>query len=180
MPLPRAIASVAISLSLTVCLQAQEAKHPLYGSAKPLPDLIVNADVTLNNAHAMKQHYVVLVSLDGFRYDYPEEHGATHLQQLAKDGARAYDGMLPSYPSLTFPNHWTLVTGLLPEHHGIVRNSIYDHASKQTYEYKTHATNQDGSSYGGTPLRAGDGGRAPDGRRHRRPASATGRDRPAR
>ena len=127
-------------------------QHPAYGSAKPMPDLIVNTGGPPNSAHAMKQHYVVLVSLDGFRYDYPEEHGAVQLQRLAKDGARAYDGMLPSYPSLTFPNHWTLVTGLLPEHHGIVRNSFYDPARKQTYEYKNTETSSDGSWYGGTPL----------------------------
>ncbi len=145
----RALALSALSV-FGVCLPAQQ--HPAYGSARPQPDLIVNTGGAPNNAHAMKQHYVVLVSLDGFRYDYPEEHGAAHLQQLAKDGARAYDGMLPSYPSLTFPNHWTLVNGLLPEHHGIVRNSFYDPARKQTYEYKNTETNGDGTWYGGTPL----------------------------
>ncbi len=146
----RSFASGLFALAL-LHASAQET-HPAYGSAKPLPDLIQNTGGAPNNAHALKQHYVVLVSLDGFRYDYPEEHGATHLQQLAKDGARAYDGMLPSYPSLTFPNHWTLVTGLYPEHHGIVRNSFYDPARKQTYEYKNSAANSDGSWYGGTPL----------------------------
>ena len=145
----RALTLAALSI---VSAGVSSQQHPAYGSAKPMPDLIVNASDAPNNAHAMKQHYVVLVSLDGFRYDYPEEHGATHLQQLAKDGARAYSGMLPSYPSLTFPNHWTLVTGLLPEHHGIVRNSFYDPTRKQTYEYKDSAINSDGTWYGGTPL----------------------------
>jgi predicted AlkP superfamily pyrophosphatase or phosphodiesterase len=145
----RTLLLAAVAL-LAPYLPAQQ--HPAYGSAKPAPDLIVNTGGAPNNTHAMKQHYVVMVSLDGFRYDYPEEHGATHLQQLAKEGARAYSGMLPSYPSLTFPNHWTLMTGLLPEHHGIVRNSFYDPARKQTYEYKNAATNTDGTWYGGTPL----------------------------
>ena len=145
----RKLALVAVAL-FSPWMHAQQ--HPAYGSATPLPDLIVNTGGAPNDRHAMKQHYVVLVSLDGFRYDYPEEHGATHLQQLAEGGARAYNGMLPSYPSLTFPNHWTLVTGLLPEHHGIVRNSFYDPVRKQTYEYKNSAENSDGSWYGGTPL----------------------------
>ena len=149
LPSLRVLALAAITFT-QACAIAQQ--HPAYGSAKPLPDLIVNAAEPPNNAHAMKQHYVVLVSLDGFRYDYPEEHGATHLQELAKNGARAYEGMLPSYPSLTFPNHWTLVTGLYPEHHGIVRNSFYDPVRKQTYKYTDSATNSDGSWYGGTPL----------------------------
>ena len=151
MPSIRNCAAFAIVL-VSSFLHAQQTTHPAYGSATPLPDLIVNTGGEPNNAHAMKQHYVVLVSLDGFRYDYPEEHGATHLQQLGQGGARAVDGMLPSYPSLTFPNHWTLVTGLLPEHHGIVRNSFYDPARKESYSYKDVKTNTDGSWYGGTPL----------------------------
>jgi len=71
----------AAATLLASTLQAQQ--HPAYGSARPLPDLIVNTGGAPNNTHAMRQHYVVLVSLDGFRYDYPEEHGATHIHQLA-------------------------------------------------------------------------------------------------
>lgn len=98
------------------------------------------------------KHYVILVSLDGFRYDYPTKYGAPHLQAMAKEGASAPDGMLPSYPSLTFPNHLTLVTGLYPEHHGIVGNSFFDPARNDTYVYTQSKTNGDGSWYGGTPL----------------------------
>ncbi len=60
--------------------------------------------------------------------------------------------MIPAYPSLTFPNHYTLVTGLYPEHHGIVGNQFYDPDRKETYSYKDPKTNTDGSWYGGTPL----------------------------
>ena len=63
--------------------------------------------------------YVVLVSLDGFRFDYEKRYGAPHLLALGDRGIAA-DGLIPSYPSLTFPNHYTIVTGLYPEHHGIV------------------------------------------------------------
>jgi alkaline phosphatase D len=95
---------------------------------------------------------VVLVSLDGFRYDYARKDGAKHLLALGAGGAIAPEGMIPSYPSLTFPNHYTLVTGLYPEHHGIVANSFYDPARKQRYSYTDPATDRDGSWYGGTPL----------------------------
>ncbi len=98
------------------------------------------------------KHYVVLVSLDGFRYDYPQRYGAPHLQAMAAQGASAPQGMLPSYPSLTFPNHLSLVTGLYPEHHGIVANSFYDPARDATYVYTQSKTNGDGSWYTGTPL----------------------------
>jgi alkaline phosphatase D len=146
------LASAVLLAASVVHAQQQKPTHPLYGSAKPLPGLIANPGGPANNAHAMRQHYVVLVSLDGFRYDYPEEHGAPNLLALAAHGARARDGMMPSYPSLTFPNHWTLVTGLLPEHHGIVRNSFWDPARKQLYRYQDAAIADDGSWYGGTPL----------------------------
>jgi predicted AlkP superfamily pyrophosphatase or phosphodiesterase len=128
------------------------AQHTAYGSAKQLPNMEVMADETPNDAHAMKQHYVVLVSLDGFRYSYPKEHGAPHMQDMMKAGATAPEGMIPSYPSLTFPNHWTLVTGLLPEHHGIVRNNFYDPVRKETYSYTNAVNASDGTWYGGVPL----------------------------
>jgi alkaline phosphatase D len=61
--------------------------------------------------------------------------------------------MVPSFPSLTFPNHYTIVTGLYPEHHGIVDNEFLDPARNyEEYYYKTPAKTTDGSWYGGVPL----------------------------
>jgi predicted AlkP superfamily pyrophosphatase or phosphodiesterase len=105
-----------------------------------------------NSAAQLSKPYVVLVSLDGFRYDYAERYGARHLLELAARGASAANGMFPVFPSLTFPNHYTIVTGLYPEHHGIVSNSFYDPARKEKYFYTDPKTNGDGSWYGGTPL----------------------------
>ena len=96
--------------------------------------------------------YVVMVSLDGFRYDYARTDGAKHLLALGALGAIAKQGMIPAYPSLTFPNHYTLVTGLYPEHHGIVANKFYDPARKERYAYNDPVSSRDGSWYGGTPL----------------------------
>ena len=64
----------------------------------------------------------ILISLDGFRADYLDRGITPHLSQLATEGVRA--AMRPSFPSKTFPNHWTLVTGLRPDRHGIVANRI--------------------------------------------------------
>ncbi len=105
-----------------------------------------------NTPATLSKHYVVLVSLDGFRYDYPKKYGAPHLQAMAAHGASAPDGMLPSYPSLTFPNHLSLITGLYPEHHGIVANTFFDPARGATYSYINPKTATDGSWYSGTPL----------------------------
>jgi alkaline phosphatase D len=98
------------------------------------------------------KHYVVLVSLDGFRYDYPTKDGAKNLLAMAARGASAPDGMIPSYPSLTFPNHYALATGLYPEHHGIVANTFYDPARKETYSLANPKATGDGTWYSGTPL----------------------------
>ncbi len=105
------------------------------------------------NAEAqLSKPYVVLVSLDGFRYDYAQRYGAKHLLALAARGASASKGMLPVFPSLTFPNHYTIVTGLYPDHHGIVANSFYDPARKEKYSVSDPKTTVDGSWYGGAPL----------------------------
>jgi predicted AlkP superfamily pyrophosphatase or phosphodiesterase len=68
---------------------------------------------------------VILISLDGFRYDYLDKFKPPTLNELARTGVRA-KWMTPSFPSKTFPNHYTIATGLYPAHHGIVENNIYD------------------------------------------------------
>ncbi|MEG8040528.1 ectonucleotide pyrophosphatase/phosphodiesterase [Sphingomonas sp. LR60] len=65
-----------------------------------------------------------LVSIDGFRPDYLERGVTPNLSRLAATGVSA--AMRPSFPSKTFPNHWTLVTGLVPDRHGITANSMED------------------------------------------------------
>jgi alkaline phosphatase D len=60
--------------------------------------------------------------------------------------------MLPSYPSLTFPNHFTIVTGLYPEHHGLVANSFYDPATQTRYAISDPQAVTDGAWYNGIPL----------------------------
>ena len=70
---------------------------------------------------------VILISIDGFRADYLDRGVTPVIAGLAAGGARA-EGMRPSHPSLTFPNHYTLVTGLRPDRHGIVDNTMTDPA----------------------------------------------------
>jgi predicted AlkP superfamily pyrophosphatase or phosphodiesterase len=113
---------------------------------------VITVDHGPNAPQQLSKPYVILVSLDGFRYDYAKRYHAEHLLALAAEGASAPEGMLPSYPSITFPNHYTIVTGLYPEHHGIVANSFYDPARKETYSYHDSKSVGDGTWYGGTPL----------------------------
>lgn len=125
---------------------------PAYAAQANTSSAVIRVPNPPNTRAQQHKHYVVLVSLDGFRFDYPTKYAATHLLSLGKAGASTPNGMLPSYPSLTFPNHYTIVTGLYPEHHGIVANSFWDPARKQTYVYRNADSNADGSWYGGVPL----------------------------
>lgn len=113
---------------------------------------LTHVDHGPNSAWAEQQHYVVLVSLDGLRWDYARRDHATHLLALGREGVWAPEGMLPSYPSLTFPNHLTMVTGLYPEHHGIVGNHFYDPARKAHFSMSDAEDVADGSWYGGVPI----------------------------
>ncbi|MDQ0477963.1 putative AlkP superfamily pyrophosphatase or phosphodiesterase [Chryseobacterium sp. MDT2-18] len=103
-----------------------------------------------NSVEALTQPYVILISSDGFRYDYAEKYKADHLLKLAKTGVSA--AMLPSFPSITFPNHWSLITGLYPAHHGLIDNFFYDYQKKEFYKMSSKENAEDGSWYGGTPL----------------------------
>jgi len=69
--------------------------------------------------------YVVMLSIDGCRWDYPDLADMPHLDLMEEKGVKA-ESIIPSYPSKTFPNHYTMATGLYPDHHGIVQNNFYD------------------------------------------------------
>ncbi len=113
---------------------------------------VLRSEHGANGAAQQNAHYVILVSLDGFRYDYAEKYHAEHIRALGAAGATAPEGMIPAYPSLTFANHYTLATGLYPEHHGIVANNFYDPQRKRAYHMTDAAAVSDGSWYGGTPI----------------------------
>jgi predicted AlkP superfamily pyrophosphatase or phosphodiesterase len=113
---------------------------------------VIAVDHGPNAPPQLSKHYVIFVSLDGFRYDYAKRYHADHLLTLAAEGASAPEGMLPAYPSITFPNHYTIITGLYPEHHGIVANMFYDPTRKEAYTYHDAKSVGDGTWYGGTPL----------------------------
>lgn len=104
-----------------------------------------------NSLKQMQKPYVIMISVDGLRYDLVDKAGATNMKQLRSKGVSAAS-MMPSYPSLTFPNHYSLVTGLYPAHHGLVDNTFYDQQKNATYRISNREVVTDSSWYGGTPL----------------------------
>lgn len=104
-----------------------------------------------NKADQVKKPYVILISADGFRYDYIDKYDAPHLKQLRKAGVAAAS-MQSSFPSVTFPNHYTVVTGMYPAHHGLVYNEFFDRQRREGYAMGNRKAVEDGSWYGGIPL----------------------------
>ena len=93
---------------------------------------------------------LVLISFDGWRWDYLDRLPAPNLKALAARGVRAKE-LVPSFPTFTFPNHYTIVTGLYPGHHGIVHNTI----DELTYPLRfsmSAATAKEGRWWGGEPV----------------------------
>lgn len=101
-----------------------------------------------------RERALILVSIDGFRVDYLERGMTPTLAALAADGVRA-QALKPSFPTLTFPNHYTLVTGLYPDHHGIVNNRMTDPTMGKAFVYKQALTIEDPAWWGGEPIWVG-------------------------
>lgn len=134
-PLPRRVAALAL---LALVLAGCSARPSRTSNALPA-----------GNAPAP----VLLVSIDGFRADYLELGITPNLSRVAREGVRAR-WMNPSYPTLTFPNHYTLVTGLRPDRHGIVQNAMRDDALG-TFESSDPDSTTSPRWWGGEPVWVG-------------------------
>lgn len=93
------------------------------------------------------RHYTVVVSLDGFRWDYPQWYDTPFMDFMAAKGVSS--GLIPSYPSKTFPNHYTLATGL---YHGIVANEFYDPTGLGAFSLGNAGQKTNPHFYGGEPI----------------------------
>lgn len=94
---------------------------------------------------------VLLVSIDGFHPDYLDPQTTPNLLALADRGVRA-EALIPSFPTKTFPNHYTIVTGLRPDHHGLVANNIWDPEMEARYGLSNREAVGDPDWYGGVPV----------------------------
>ncbi|MDX1479852.1 MAG: alkaline phosphatase family protein, partial [Saprospiraceae bacterium] len=95
---------------------------------------------------------VLLISIDGLRHDYLDLTETPAFDRLIASGVRA-EGLIPVFPSKTFPSHYSIATGLYPEHHGIVANRMVDTVFGETFVIGAgSASAQDGKWYGGEPI----------------------------
>jgi predicted AlkP superfamily pyrophosphatase or phosphodiesterase len=120
-------------------------------SCAPKLPLTLTASPTENTRAAMKKPYLIMISLDGFRWDYVERFQPPNLSRFVAEGVQA-ESLVPSFPSKTFPNHYTLATGMYPENHGLVGNSFFSYKKNALYTISNRAYVEDGTFYNGTPI----------------------------
>jgi predicted AlkP superfamily pyrophosphatase or phosphodiesterase len=94
---------------------------------------------------------VILLSIDGWRWDYHTKAPLPALQRLIDGGVRA-EGLVPGFPSKTFPNHYSIVTGLYPGHHGIIGNAMTDPALPGRFTLGNREEVGNAAWWGGEPL----------------------------
>jgi alkaline phosphatase D len=104
-----------------------------------------------NSKTGSSDNYVILVSLDGFRWDYDRMYSTPNLDKIASGGVKA-DRLIPSFPVKTFPNHYSIATGLYPDHHGIINNSFYAPDLDLFYRMKDRSVVENPAFYGGEPV----------------------------
>lgn len=104
-----------------------------------------------NSIEQQQKPYVILISIDGFRWDLADKYQAKNLIKLRESGVQA-DYLKASYPSLTFPNHYSIVTGLYPSHHGVVDNIFYDKTTDVLFKRSDKSMAVDSTWYKGKPL----------------------------
>lgn len=95
--------------------------------------------------------YVLVVSFDGFRWDYPDLYDTPNFDSLEQKGVKA-EYLISSFPTKTFPNHYTLATGLYPDHHGIINNSFYAPELDGIYRIGDREMVTDPDAYFGEPI----------------------------
>ena len=111
---------------------------------------VLAAGVPLVSCQGGEPHYTILISLDGSRWDYPDYYNMPFFDSLATVGVKAR--MEPSFPSSTFPNHYTMATGLVPDHNGLVNNTFWNPQTQHGYAISDAESRYDARYYLGEPI----------------------------
>lgn len=109
------------------------------------------AIVVLVLLFAERKQYVVLVSLDGFRWDYDQLYETPNLDEITTNGVKS-ESLVSSFPTKTFPNHYSIATGLYPDHHGLINNTFYATDLGLLYRIGNRKMVENGDFYGGEPI----------------------------
>lgn len=124
-----------------------------------LAAMVTDAQVAITPANSVKENapvhldkpYVILISLDGYRYDYTQRLKPTFISKFIEEGVAA-ESLIPVFPTKTFSNHYAIATGMYPENNDIVDNTFYDPTRKAVYRMSDREKVEDGGWYKGTPI----------------------------
>ena len=97
------------------------------------------------------KNYVLIVSFDAFRWDYNKIYKTPNLNKLASEGVKA-DRLISSFPTVTFPNHYSIATGLYPDHHGLINNTFFDPELNLMYRIGDRKAVENPAFYLGEPM----------------------------
>lgn len=103
------------------------------------------------NLTAQQKSYNILISFDGFRWDYPNRGITPNLEFIKQHGVHA-NSLKPCFPTKTFPNHYSIVTGLYPQNHGIIANTFYNPITEKMYRIGDTAAVRDPQNYIGEAI----------------------------
>ena len=105
----------------------------------------------VNAAAQRDKPYLVLISIDGFRWDFQNRHHTPSLDRVAENSERA-ERMNPVFPTLTFPNHYSIATGLYPAGHRLIGNTFPNGDLSEWYSLRRREAVQNGQWYAGEPV----------------------------
>ncbi|OIS99905.1 PREDICTED: ectonucleotide pyrophosphatase/phosphodiesterase family member 1-like [Nicotiana attenuata] len=128
----------ALILVTCIALSAAFAFGFLFFSSSSRPSLSISDDISVRPLKKLKRPVVLLVSSDGFRFGYQYKTDTPNINRLIKNGTEAELGLIPVFPTLTFPNHYAIVTGLYPAYHGIVNNYFLDPNTGEAFSMKSY------------------------------------------
>ncbi len=131
------VISLALLGALVSCAQA--------------PKYFVKKDMPANSIKAQNSPHILLISIDGYRWDYTKKYAPKFLSRFMKEGA-SLKSLRPSYPTKTFPNHLSIVTGRYPMNHGIVANRFYAPDLKKSYSLRDSSAVTNGDFYQSLPI----------------------------
>ena len=122
--------------------------NPLDMLKKSIYSIIVSVSALI---YAENDQYVLLISMDGFRSDYLDITNTPNFDKMAKNGIRS-DGLKPVFISKTFPNHYSIATGMYAESHGVIANSFFASDLDKYYSIRDRKSVENGDFYGGEPI----------------------------
>jgi predicted AlkP superfamily pyrophosphatase or phosphodiesterase len=133
-----------------------QVKRNIFYKLSIITVLVITGSVSIfsgNRTESIKpvKNSVLLISFDAFRWDYHKLYNTPNFDRMAKEGVKA-DRLIPSFPTKTFPNHYSIATGLYPDHHGLIDNSFSAPDLGLFYRMGDRAAVENPAFYGGEPV----------------------------